>query len=243
MNPLISKNDIVRQLQQEVRSVQRSTGYTGSAHAALGPIEAAFPDGKFPLGVVHEFISKSQEAIAATNGFIATILSCIVEERYILWVGREQLVYPPALVQFGIQPEHVIFVNTMYHTDALWTIEEGLKCGSLAAVVGEIGSLTFMQSRRLQLAVEKSHVTAFIHRLYPKEENTTASVTRWKVAPTYSKAPDGMPGIGHACWDVTLQKVRNGQPGRWKVEWQPDNVKYIATQQIDLVPVAGRKAV
>lgn len=48
--------------------------------------------------------------------------------------------------------------------DSLWAIEEALKCNALIAVVGEITELTFNDSRRLQLAVEKSHVTGFIHR-------------------------------------------------------------------------------
>ena len=37
----------------------------------------------------------------------------------------------------------------------LWVIEEALKCEGLAAVIGEIKELSFTQSRRLQLAVEK----------------------------------------------------------------------------------------
>ena len=41
----------------------------------------------------------------------------------------------------------------------MWAIEEALKCDGLAAVIGEMKELSFTNSRRLQLAVEKSHVT------------------------------------------------------------------------------------
>jgi protein ImuA len=30
---------------------------------------------------------------------------------------------------------------------------------------------------------------------------------------------DDMPGVGFPCWNVSLQKVRNGKPGNWQVEW------------------------
>lgn len=40
-------------------------------------------------------------------------------------------------------------------------MEEALKCGGLAAVVGEVQDISFTASRRLQLAVEQSGVTGF----------------------------------------------------------------------------------
>ena len=62
-------------------------------------------------------------------------------------------------------------------------MEEALKCDGIAAVVGEIQELSFTVSRRLQLAVEQSRVTGFILRNNPRNLNTTACVTRWKITP------------------------------------------------------------
>jgi protein ImuA len=60
-------------------------------------------------------------------------------------------------------------------------VEEALRCNRLAAVVAEIGELSFTASRRLQLAVEQSRVTGFILRLKPRNLTSTACVTRWRV--------------------------------------------------------------
>lgn len=244
MNPLIAKDEVIKQLQREVRSLQRGGKHVDSRPLTigLGSIEAAFPDGTFPLGTVHEFISYAPQDVAATNGFISGILSHIAEQRYVVWVGKKQGIYPPALSQFGILPERVIFANVSRLTDALWTIEEALKCDSLAAVIGEIGELTFMQSRRLQLAVEHSHVTGFIHRYSPRTENTTACVTRWKITPIRSEAIEGMPGMGYSRWNVELLKVRNGKPCSWQVECTPDGLLHIPKRVLAIPAVPKRKA-
>jgi protein ImuA len=118
-----------------------------------------------------------------------------------------------------MRPENVVFVDLHKQSELLWAIEEALKCDALTAVVGEIRELGFTESRRLQLAVEKSGVTGFIHRHNPKTESSSACTTRWKIRPIQSLSQDGLPGVAHAVWNVELLKVRNGLPGSWQIGW------------------------
>jgi protein ImuA len=99
-------------------------------------------------------------------------------------------------------------------------MEEGLKCSALATVIAEIEEISFTESRRLQLVVEKSRVTGFILRKNTKKLSTTACVARWRVKSLPSEIEDGMPGLGFPRWNVELLKVRNGNPGSWTIEWQ-----------------------
>jgi protein ImuA len=39
-----------------------------------------------------------------------------------------------------------------------------------------------------------------------------------------------MPGVGFPRWEVELLKVRNGEPGKWIIEWSPNGIKYISGQ-------------
>ncbi|MFC0775435.1 ImuA family protein [Terrimonas alba] len=212
-----SKADIIAQLQRDLLPLQ------GLKHAAndhtidtgLGPINHAFPNGVFPLGAIHEFIA---EDIAATGGFIAGILSALMQNgSTCLWISPYRTLFPPALHSFGISPDKIIFVDLQKERDLLWAMEEALKCNGLAAVVGEIKELSFTASRRLQLAVEQSRVTGFILRA--KANNTTACVTRWNITSLPSELNDDMPGVGFPRWSIQLLKVRNGKPGSWQVEW------------------------
>jgi len=123
----------------------------------------------------------SPEDAAATGGFTAGIIAKLLQPNSALaWISTGRRAFPPALKAYGIPPERVIFVDVAREKDALWVMEEALKCAGLTAVIGEITRLDFKSSRRLQLATEQSRVTGFILRnnlrskkqiLYPKNIN------------------------------------------------------------------------
>jgi protein ImuA len=116
-----------------------------------------------------------------------------------------------------------------------------LKCGGLAAVVGEIQEISFTASRRLQLAVEQTGVTGFIHRRYPRSLNTIACVSRWKITSLPSELEDGMPGVGFPRWNVELSKIRNGKPGAWQIEWAGEYFRHISPFIISTLQEQKRK--
>ena len=237
-----AKQDIIHQLQREVLSMQRLKRTPGqSLNTGLWEVEQAFPDQVFPLGAVHEFISNAKEDAAATNGFMAGLISHLMKKGTAVWVSSKRTLYPPALNVFGIAPEQILFIDLSRQKDVLWAIEEALKCNALSVVVGELTELSFTETRRLQLAVEQSRVTGFIHRYNPKSENVTACVTRWKIKPLASETA-GMPGVGFPRWNVQLLKVRNGKPGSWQIEWSADHFRQIEQQPFSIQEIQKRKA-
>lgn len=233
----VAKREMVQQLQKEVLSLQQSKKplVDQPANIGLGELLAAFPGSTFPTSAIHEFISPNWENAAATNGFLCGLLGqLMLQKGPCLWIGTHRTIYPPALKVFGIDPERIIFVDLDRPKQVLWTIEEALKCDSLSVVIGELSELGFTESRRLQLAVETSHVTGFIHRYQPRQQNTVACTTRWKISPI-SSLTEGMPGIGFPRWNVQLLKVRNGKPGSWQFEWKSGQFNSIAPQRFSMV--------
>jgi protein ImuA len=192
-------------------------------------MEKSFAGNVFTKGAVHEFISNSAEEASCTSAFISVILGKLLSDTgHCLWISQvpRRSIFPPALQGFGIAAERMVFVDAGRSKEALWAIEEALKCEALTAVIGEITELSFNDSRRLQLAVEKSKVTGFIHRFKPKTENSVACVSRWKIKPLASKAGT-LPGVGFSQWQVDLLKVRNGKPNHWQVQWSAQGLEYI----------------
>lgn len=104
-----------------------------------------------------------------------------------------------------------------------------VKCNSLAAVVAELRDISFAESRRLQLAVETSKVTGFLHRQGSRIENTLACVSRWKIRPLASQTGE-LPGVGFPSLEVELVKIRNGRPGIWLFEWKNGAFKVLPDQ-------------
>lgn len=240
-----SQKEIVQELRQRILAMQGSTKPCGERYTlGLGPVEAAFPEGVFPTGAVHEFVSGEFEAAAATSGFLTCLLSRMMKRKgFCLWISARRLVFPPALKALGIDPDCIVFVDLNNDKDVLWAVEEALRCEALVAVVGEVKALTFAQSRRLQLAIEQSRVTGFIHRIQPDAETATACVARWKISPVPGIVEDGMPGVGFPRWNVELTKVRNGRPGAWKIGWTHEGFQHDTdTIQKDIQPETPRYA-
>ena len=237
-----AKQDIIQQLQKEVLFMQRLKKVSDSSlNTGLWEVEKAFPDQAFPVGAIHEFISNVKENAAATNGFMAALISRLVKKGTAVWVSSKRTLFPPALKVFGIEPERIIFIDLWRQKDVLWAIEEALRCDAVSAVIGELSELSFTESRRLQLAVEQSRVTGFIHRYSPKSENITACVTRWKIKPLPSDI-SGIPGTGFPRWNVQLLKVRNGKPGTWQIEWSDGQFKHITGRTYSINEIQKRKA-
>jgi protein ImuA len=224
------KNIIIDKLQKEVLLLQ---GYKPLQDhhkhiTGLEVVEEAFPNGVFPTGTVHEFLTYEMEHAAATGGFIGGLLHVLMKQEGIcIWASTARRAFPAALKAYGIQPDKLIFIDLPREKDVMWVTEEALKCKGIAVVVAEVNELTFTQSRRLQLAVEESKVTGFILRNDPRKLCTTACVARWHITSKPSMPEEGLPGVGFPRWEVNLQRVRNGQPGKWIVEWSMNKFSVI----------------
>jgi protein ImuA len=230
MNSLPSKTDVIERLRGELLALQglRASLDEQPADLGLGPINHAFPSAQFPTGAVHEFLSSSFEGAAATSGFMTALLGKLLQsEGPCLWISTRRTLFAPALKVFGIAPERIIFIDAAREKEALWALEQALQCDALSVVVGEIRSLGFTESRRLQLAVEQSRVTGLVHRYGGRAEGTTACVSRWHITPLPSHTDDGLPGLGFPRWGVRLSKVRNGRPNSWSVEWRKEQFRFL----------------
>jgi protein ImuA len=228
-----NRNEMVNKLRQDILGLQgfRNVSQSQRTDFGLGVIEKSFPNGAFPTGAVHELISHGSQDAAATSGFIAAVLGKTMKQGGVsIWISLKRTVFPPALKFFGIDPDRIIFIDVKKEKDLLWMIEECLKCKALSAVVAELREINLTESRRLQLAVEQSHVTGLMHRINPLTLNNTACTARWKVRSVASHPEDGMPGVGFFQWEVQLLKVRNGEPGSWQIQWKPGSFNPVHKQ-------------
>jgi protein ImuA len=215
---------MISRLRQDILLME---GYRPPAATAipieLGPMGKAFPHAVFPVGTIHEFLTDGAENGAASGGFISGLVAALMASGGVaVWIcspASSRKIFPPALKRFGIDPGSVIFFELKTEKEALWAMEEALKCEGLAAVVGEVREVNFTASRRLQLAVEQSRVTGFLLRDNPRTKHGIACAARWRVSSLASESREGMPGLGNPRWNIELEWVRNGHPGSWQMEW------------------------
>ena len=106
--------------------------------------------------------------------------------------------------------------------DALFALEEGLRCRDLAFVVGEIAgnprALGLTASRRLSLVAQKHGIPLWLIRLDAGRDLGSARM-RWEVRSAPSARPRwnaAAPGV--AAWEAELFRAHTWQPGRWRLE-------------------------
>jgi hypothetical protein len=143
----------------------------------------------------------------------------------VLWCLKRPDLYGPGLAAHGLDPARLVIVAAPRDEEILWAMEEGLRMPGLAAVVGEVGRLPMVAGRRLQLAAERSGVTALLLRRWRdgkeaavERERPSAAVTRWRIMALPSRDIAREPGIGSPRWRVELLRCRGGLPGAWNVE-------------------------
>ena len=103
--------------------------------------------------------------------------------------------------------------------DALFALEEGLRCRDLAFVVGEIAgnpaALSLTASRRLGLVVERHGVPLWLVRLDAARDLSSARM-RWQARAAPSPPPRWNPQApGVPAWRAELFRARNHPPGEW----------------------------
>lgn len=145
------------------------------------------------------------------------------DRRQVLWVQDR------AAIRLGGRPflhglpadlrHRVIHVAARTPEDALFALEEGLKCRDLACVIGELAgnprALTFTASRRLSLAAERHGIALWLVRLDAAPELSSARM-RWRVSAAPSPPPRwNRAAPGAAQWRAELFRARGHTPGEW----------------------------
>jgi protein ImuA len=156
------------------------------------------------------------------GGWAGFLVAQLGGDKPLLWVQERMAilesgrVHPP-----GLPTQDLIHVETRDARDALWAMEEGLRCAALSAVIGEVwgdpAALDFTATRRLAVASERSGVAAFLIRL-GGHANLSGARMRWRIASAPSLLNDLDPRApGVPAWDAELFRARGMPPGRWSI--------------------------
>jgi len=151
----------------------------------------------------------------------------------LLWVQERMAILESGRIHpSGLPSQDLIHVEARDARDALWAMEEGLRCAGLSAVIGEIWgdakALDFTATRRLAVASERSGVAAFLIRL-GGHANLSGARMRWLIgsAPSLANELDSK-APGTPAWDAELFRARAMPPGRWSVAHEADRFHLVA---------------
>jgi protein ImuA len=170
----------------------------------------------------HPSLSELFAGHSRDGGWAGFLVAQLATGKPLLWVQDRMAilengrVHPP-----GLPTHDLIHVETRDARDALWAMEEGLRCAALSAVIGEIWgdpkALDFTATRRLAVAAERSGVAAYLIRL-GGHANLSGARMRWRIASAPSLPNELDPrASGAPVWDAELFRARGMAPGRWSI--------------------------
>ena len=206
--------------------------------------------------VLHsELFASAAEGSGAGLALAMALDQAAGDERPFLWVQDKAALrksgrpyrpgLPPAL------RSRLIHVAAATPEDALFALEEGLRCRDLAFVLGELAgnpkALGFTASRRLSLVSEKHGVPLWLVRLDAMRDLSSARM-RWQVRsaaslpPQWNRDAPGMPA-----WQAELFRARTHPSGTWILRDDGQSLVAVAptheqAHPLDLVPGVGDRS-
>lgn len=188
-------------------------------------IDCRLAAGGLATGALHELAgaSNSPNDDAAATLFGAGLAArALGKSGIVLWALRRRDLFAPAMAQAGLAPDRLIYAECDSDQDVLAVMEEGLRHGGLAVVVGEIARATMTATRRLQLVAEDKDTMALMLRCWRKGDEDllaapSAAATRWRIGCMPSQELPTQ-GIARPRWRIELVRQRGGQPHHWIME-------------------------
>jgi protein ImuA len=208
-------------LRQAIATVETLPEAARSRPLGVAAVDATLGGG-LPCAALHE-LSAAPLHLGAAAGF-ALILSALARTGETLWIATDfggfetGALYGPGLDQLGLDTERLLVAHVKRPVDALFAMEEALKCRALATVVAQFPDAPDLTAtRRLALAARDGGALGLVlcHR-----QATAPSVarTRWQVAAAPSE-PDEFGGLGRTAFALTLTRNRRGPCGSFTLTW------------------------
>jgi cell division inhibitor SulA/protein ImuA len=130
-------------------------------------LDERLPGGGWPLSTLVELLMPSP-GVGELRLLIPALraLSAVRPDapRWIAWLAPPHLPYAPALAGAGLDPSRTLVIRPRAGLDLLWAMEQALRSGACAAVLGWTGAASDQALRRLALAAGEGQSLGFLFR-------------------------------------------------------------------------------
>jgi len=188
----------------------------------VGAVDAALGGG-LPCAALHE-LSTTPVHLGAAAGFALALAALAPKVQHVMWIATDfgmletGALYGPGLDLLGLETARLLVAHVSRPMDALFAMEEALKCRALSTVVAEInGEVDLTATRRLSLAAREGGALGLLLRHKPSC-SPSAARTRWEIAACPS-VPDELGGLGPTAFRLSLLRNRRGSCGNWTLIW------------------------
>ena len=202
--------------------------------------------GGLACGALHEIGPAAPLQDGAVAGFaMALAVRALGGRGRAVWIQPDFAVteagalYGPGLDLMGLPVERLVILRVPRPRDALWAMEEALKCRAAGAVVAELaGETDLTATRRLALAArEGGGLGLILHQSICPSSPPSTAMTRWEVASARGER-DRFGGLGPVTFALSLVKNRRGRTGQWRLSWDHHECTFATSLSLPVAPAA-----
>lgn len=237
--PPTTRDDILRRLRVQARCIT-TTGDDALVEKPSVPtfstgnpdIDSMLPRGGLTVAAVTEWVAASEGTPAGAIALIAAAKQLARHPGPLVVVARPDDFYPPAAIALGIAAPRIVWVRPSCHADAVWSIDQSLRCDAVAAVWSIVGAqLDDRDARRFQLASETGQTPGLFVRPIAVRGRPTFADTRFHVGLQCIAT-----ATAHPTLRVTLDRCRGASGGASTTVQIDDRGQLISSQPIRIEP-------
>jgi len=224
-----ARETLVSSLRREVARLETSRPPEDERPISTGSpaLDGLLPAGGLRRGTLVEYLAAEGGNGAGTLGVSAAREACqegralvVVEPRSEIGGGR---FYPGAATGWGIDLARVLVLRPASDADAVWALDQALRCRGVGAVWAACDRLDVRDFRRLQLAAECGGTLGLLIRPARLRGQPTWADVQWQISPR-SKVQSprsrarGLWTLDLEPWTICVELVRcRGAAGGQKV--------------------------
>ena len=252
MEPLLTgaqAPDALARLRQRMENTQPYQSDKASLPLGLRGVDALLGGG-LARRALHEITPAAPIHLGAATGFalaLAVLAGKGARETLLIQTDMARTEsgapYGIGLDHFGLPARRLLVLRARRPIDALFAMEEALKCRGLASVIAELpdDAADLTATRRLSLAARAHDGIGLLLR-HRSTSAPSAAMTRWEVSADAGPR-DAFGGIGTTAFLLSLVKNRRGPCGRFRVAWSHDELAFVAADPVAMAaPLADRPA-
>ncbi|MET0868148.1 MAG: hypothetical protein ABWY35_08605 [Pseudorhodoplanes sp.] len=218
--------DKICRLRETIENIQHFQFDKAKSPLAVGAFPASLLGGGLAFGALHETAPERPVDFGAACGFTLALAALSAKRGgETLWIQTDYArleggaIHGPGLDLFGLPSQRFLMLRARRAIDALFAMEEALKCRAVASVIAEVPDdcADLTATRRLSLAAREQNGLGLLLR-HRSSSMPSAAMTRWSVKATPG-ARDDFGGIGITSFLLYLVKNRRGPCGRLSIAW------------------------
>ncbi len=192
--PPQTREAVLNRLRSQAGCIQHAdvTSQKEVFSAGCAGLDRLLPSGGLKLDSLTEWVGQSDCSGAATLS-LAAVASVLTPSKAdssqftrtgpVVVVDLEGTFYPPAADALGIPAGRIVWVRPRRHADAVWAIDQALRCESVAVVWASVGArLDDRDARRFQLAAEMGRTPGLLVRPAVVRRQPSFAEVRFAVA-------------------------------------------------------------